>query len=550
MTVTPRRLDPRGRALLLVLVALLAIPLLPALASAAVSTFQPYTAYAAVPEPDAVAIGDVTGDGRPDAVVTTGYTGNAAVDFKVAVLAGTAGGTLAAPVFYDTAGTYPNRPNSVAIGDVNGDGLPDVVVGISGVGVQVFPGLAGGGIGSPSLTSTPDGRLVRLGQLDGDGRLDVVAAGWGTDTVTVLSDTGSGLTVRATYPAQHAGWDDLEVGDVTGDGLADIVVMSGQGLVPNLELLPQLSGGGFGAAQPSSVGGNLTTQGIGLGDVTGDGIGDVIVAYGGNRPNARIAVFPGGAAGLGGPTTMTSYDIPEPVEVGDLDGDGRGDVVVAHGGWNAVGEYAGITGGGLLPEVLSSVPYASHYGPQGLAIGDLTGDGRPDIAVADYNNGLIVLANAGPLPSPSASPTSAPTPTPTAVPTPTPTAVPTPTPTPVPTPTPKPTPTPTPVPTPTPMPTLSPPSAPQSLAATIPPKGGVALSWKAPASSGTSAITGYRIYRGTTSGGETFLVMTNGSTLAYTDASVGRKTRYVYRITAVNGVGESAFSNEVSITSK
>ena len=67
------------------------------------------------------------------------------------------GGTLAAPVFYDTAGSYPSRPNSVAIGDVNGDGVADVVVGIDDIGVQVFPGIAGGGLGSPSLTPTPTG---------------------------------------------------------------------------------------------------------------------------------------------------------------------------------------------------------------------------------------------------------------------------------------------------------------------------------------------------------------------------------------------------------
>src|SRR4051812_28233360 len=99
MTVTPRHIDRHARRLaLLALVALLAIPLLPAVASARVSILDPYVAYAAVPEPDAVAIGDVTGDGRADAVVTTGYSSNPAVDFKLAVLAQTAAGTLAAPV--------------------------------------------------------------------------------------------------------------------------------------------------------------------------------------------------------------------------------------------------------------------------------------------------------------------------------------------------------------------------------------------------------------------------------------------------------------------
>ncbi len=551
MTVTPRRLDPRGaRLAALALVALLAIPLLPAVASAAVTSLRPYVAYPAVSQPDAVAIGDVTGDGRADAVVTTGYSGNAALDFKLAVLAQTAGGTLAAPVLYDTAGSYPNRPESVGIGDVNNDGSPDVVVGIAGVGVQVFPGLAGGGLGSPSLTPTPDGRLVRLGQLDGVGGLDVAAAGWGTDTVTVLSDSGSGLAVRATYAARHAGYDDLEVGDVTGDGLADIVVMSGQLYAdPNLELLPQLVSGGFGAAQPSSIGTNILTQGIGIGDVTGDGIGDIVATYGGNSPNARIAVFAGGPSGLGAPVSSVSYDIPDAVEVADLDGDGARDVIVAHGGWYAVGQYAGQAGGGLGSEVLSSVPYASSYAAQGLAIGDLTGDGRPDIALADYNHGLIVLANGGPVPTPT--PTPLPTRTPTPVPTPTPTAVPTPTPTPIPTPTPTPIPTMTPTPpppTPTPVPTR--PSAPRSLVATVPPKGGIALSWLAPASSGGTSITGYRVYRGTVSGGETFLVMVNGSTQSFTDASVAKKVKYVYTVTAVNSAGEGPASNEVSATGK
>jgi fibronectin type 3 domain-containing protein len=69
-------------------------------------------------------------------------------------------------------------------------------------------------------------------------------------------------------------------------------------------------------------------------------------------------------------------------------------------------------------------------------------------------------------------------------------------------------------------------------------------------SNGGSAITGYRVYRGTASGGETFLVMVNGSTLSFTDASVGRKTKYWYRVTASNTIGESGFSNEVSIASK
>jgi hypothetical protein len=554
MTVTPRRLDQRGRRLaVLALAALVAVPLLPAVASASPTQLLPYVTYGSVPEPEAVAIGDVTGDGRGDAVVTTGPSENPALAFKLAILAGQADGTLAAPDLRDTAGSYPDRPSSVGIGDINGDGRPDVAVGIDDVGVQVFPGLAGGGLGAPTLTPTADGRLIRLGQLDGTGGLDVAAIGWGSDTVTILSDSGAGLAVVHTYAAPHGGYDDLEVGDVSGDGLVDVVVMSGQGLGDNLQVLTQAAGGTLNAAVPYDLGGNELTHGVAIGDVSGDGRNDVLVTYGGNRPASRLGIFHQTTSGtLTFPYSMTSYDIPEPVEVADLDGDGSAAVVTAHGGWNAIGLYGSYGGGDLWPEQLTPVSYASHYGSQGLALGDLTGDGRPDVALADSNNGLLVLANNGPVPNPTPTFTTPPTPVPTATPVPpvppTPTPVP-PTPTPgPPTPTPVP-PTPTPVPpTPTPVPVA--PQAPRSLAATAPKPGQVVLTWQAPASNGGSAITGYWIYRGTSSGGEQRTVFVVAAATSYTDASVGRKVRYFYRLTAVNAAGESVPSNEVSVTSK
>ena len=74
---------------------------------------------------------------------------------------------------------------------------------------------------------------------------------------------GAGLAATHTYPARHGGWDDIESGDVTGDGRTDIVVMSGQGLVPNVSVLPALADGTFGAAAEYAVGGNELTRGIG-----------------------------------------------------------------------------------------------------------------------------------------------------------------------------------------------------------------------------------------------------------------------------------------------
>ena len=373
-------------------------------ATAADSNFQPYEAYWVGSWPDAVAIGDVTGDGRNDVVMTTHFYFDDANDYRLWVWAGRSDGELAAPVSYPTAATYASGPDTVAIGDVTGDGKADVVLGLAGLGIQVFP-QSSGALGTPTFTPLADSGRLRLGRLDGDARLDVATLGWGTNTVSVLLNDGAGgWRAPISYAAQHGGYDDLEVGDVTGDGRDDVVVMSGQLYsAPNVSVLAQLAAGGFGTAAEYRVGTNVNTQGIGIGDVTGDGRKDVVASYGGNRPGSSLAVFAQTAAGtLAAPAAYPSYDIPEPVEVADVDLDGRADVVTLHGGWNEAGLYRQQPGGALGAEELSAIPYASHYEPHGLAVGDVDGNGSADVALADYNHGLVVLHNvraAGPPPS-------------------------------------------------------------------------------------------------------------------------------------------------------
>src|SRR3989475_620031 len=95
-----------------------------------------------------------------------------------------------------------------------------------------------------------------------------------------------------------------------------------------------------------------------------------------------------------------------------------------------------------------------------------------------------------------------------------------------------------------PPPTVS--TAPQNLQAT----GGnsqVLLSWQAPSGNGGAAITGYKIYRSTSSGTENFLT-TTGNVLSYTDGTVTNGQTYYYKVTALNSVGESPQSNEASAT--
>ena len=75
-----------------------------------------------------------------------------------------------------------------------------------------------------------------------------------------------------------------------------------------------------------------------------------------------------------------------------------------HGGWQRAGVYQSLSNGTLAAEQLYPIPYASHYNVHGLAVGDVTGDGWPDIVAADYNYGVIIVPNVGP--PPAAKPTT------------------------------------------------------------------------------------------------------------------------------------------------
>lgn len=366
----------------------------------AASLFANYVNFPTGSWPEAVAIGDVNGDGRNDVVMTTSFYFDDANDYKVFVFLQNANGTLALPVKYATSSTYTCRAATVGIGDVNQDGRNDVVIGDSGCGLEVLLQKADGTLASGVSYPSADSHKIRIADLNNDGRMDVVGIGWGTNTASVwLQNAGGTLDPPVVYSVTHGGYDDLEAGDVNGDGLTDVVVMSGQALVPNLGVLTQKADGSLDAPAYYSVASNTLTAGVAIGDVNGDSRNDVVVSYGGNRPASRIGVFSQNSSGTLDPVvSSTSYDIPEAVEIADVTGDGRKDIIVLHGGWMQMGLYEQQPDGTLKAEELFSIPYASHYNPHGLAVGDISGDGRNDVVIADYNYGLVVLYNNGPSP--------------------------------------------------------------------------------------------------------------------------------------------------------
>lgn len=344
--------------------------------------------------PAATAVADVTGDGRPDALMTTRqFIDSATEDFRLWVFAQQPDGTLAEPLVLPTA-TGPASTMRLAAGDVDGDGDSDVVIP-SPAGVSVLYQSAGG-LGAPVTIPIEGGGAdnnhgdVRLADMDGDGRTDIVAAG--LTRVVVLHGTPNG-TFRPAVVVDPAKREQIEVADLTGDGRLDVAVRYGRW---HLTVHAQDPTGGYAPAwrRDAAVEGFLfDVTAIAVGDATGDGRADLAAVGGGNRPDSRLAVFPGRPAdGPGEPIGYGTYETPESVGLTDMNGDRRADAVIVHGGWRSFSTAWQRPEGWLGTGYLTDVPsYAGNRGHRATATGDVSGDGKPDVLIADHHEGLIVI---------------------------------------------------------------------------------------------------------------------------------------------------------------
>jgi hypothetical protein len=247
------------------------------------SDFLPKQDFTTGIGPSSVAIGDLDGDGKPDLAVTNTSSDNVSVFRNTAGIGSIGSGSFATKVDF-TTGAPGTSPTSVAIGDLDGDGKPDlVVVNIMSRSISVFRNTASiGSIGfDPKVDFTTGFQpaSVAIGDLDGDGKPDIVVAG-GTNSVSVFHNTAS-------------------IGSINSGSFASRVDFTS----------------GFG---PSS---------LAIGDLDGDDKPDLAVA---NRSSTTVSVFRNtasvgsiGLSSFSAKVDFTTGSQPCSVAIGDLDGDGK-----------------------------------------------------------------------------------------------------------------------------------------------------------------------------------------------------------------------------------
>jgi hypothetical protein len=246
-------------------------------------TFQKAQTVATVFSPLGVAVGDFTGDGIPDLAVANGSSN------QVSILLGNGDGTFQKPVRY-AAGA---AAFDVVVGDFNGDGRSDLAVadeaGLGGTpGVAILLGNGDGTFQAPTIYAT-DGfpPALAVGDFNGDGILDLVAADGNSGHLAVLLGNGDGTFQPARFLAAGDRPYSVAVADFNQDGIDDIVaVTSNPPLSSTLTVLLSNGDGTFRNGFSYSAG--VTFYGLAVGDFNADGFPDLVTA----NPSANgVAVF-------------------------------------------------------------------------------------------------------------------------------------------------------------------------------------------------------------------------------------------------------------------
>lgn len=339
-----------------------------------------------------VVLGDFNGDGKLDVALT------AVGQSLVYVLIGNGDGS------FQKAKSYPGSPSlhayGLAAGDFNKDGKLDLVVSDGGdvAAVSLLFGNGDGTFQAPVPCSAgPAPTTVAVGDFNNDGNLDIATASLSGGPankggVAVLVGNGDGTFQSSVLYSAGVAPNSVVVGNINGDTSLDIAAGTTGSIVA------VLLGNGDGTFQKpirNSIG--VNPHYVGLGDFNGDGKLDVVATLENRNTdtNKVIIALGNGDGSLKTPLTITSPPRPQATAIADFNLDGALDLAIGASNSDGLdGLYL------LLGKGNGNFSHGGNYQtgtsiPAATAVGDLNGDGHPDLVVLDGGTSVEVLLNTG-----------------------------------------------------------------------------------------------------------------------------------------------------------
>ena len=348
--------------------------------------------------PYAITFGDFDGDGKTD--IATGNYDSSSISVMRNISSAPGEIAFDTPSIYDSGGA----PHDICYGDFNGDGKMDLATANFGSGdTSVFINMSSGpgDISFAEQVRFNAGRYSRgvtAGDFDGDGKTDLAVANYYTDDVSVLLNTS---TLNETTFADKIdfnsgnGSTDVTIGDFNGDGKTDLAVSNSSRRRSNKVsiLLNDSSSPGHISFEPKR---DFSTArgpyGICFGDFDGDGQTDLATA---NTAADSISVIRNTSSGsnlsFDDHITYSTGDYPFGICAGDFDGNGRTDLAVANYYSDNISLFLNTSPGIGTISFADQNNFATAIGPHGISLGDFDGDGKTDIVTGNYDSSNITV---------------------------------------------------------------------------------------------------------------------------------------------------------------
>ena len=339
---------------------------------------------------NAIAVADLDANGLPDilGLVSTEFGGTPTQGY-VSTRLQSSPGAFAMPVRFGVG----TSPANLVVADVDGDGRPDLVVANADDQTVTLrlADPARPGFFLPAIVLATPGRTpldLAVGNLSGhtDGRRDIVVATSGANSVLVFTQTATGIFNAPISYGVGGDPQAVTVADLDGNGFADIAVATSANAV---SVLLQTSAGVFAPSADYATG--IQPVAVKAANLSGHGDGrlDLLTAnYGAaiSPGNQGLSVLIQGTPGtFAAPVNYTTDYRASGLAIGDLNGDGKPGVAVACQGLpGSPGAVSVLLQGATTPGILlPAVNYAGTFGPMGVALADMDGDGHPDLVLAD-----------------------------------------------------------------------------------------------------------------------------------------------------------------------